>query len=73
MAVKRKLKKGDTITTIYGDTATITAMGSHDEELTRLDKAIYIGDYADGNPCFNHFITTGELYEILENTNRKVR
>ena len=61
---KKKLKNGDIIKTIFGEQAIILSIGKNEDELTKLDRAIQIGFYADGVPCINIFITTKELYEI---------
>lgn len=64
--MKRKLKNGDIITMIYGETAKILSIGNDEYELTKLDRRIHIGNYADGVPCINSFIITSELYEITK-------
>ena len=69
-----KLNNGDTITTIYGDTAVIVDIGKWDkasgyDECTKLDRAIQIGFYNDGVPCINPYISTSELYEICKKVN----
>ena len=62
----RKLKNGDEISTIWGETAVIASIGNTDGELTKLDRDIQIGFYKDNEPCFNSYIVTEELNDIIE-------
>jgi len=64
--MKNKLKNGDKIKTIFGNTAIILSIPKDESELTKLDKQIKIGYYQDGVDCFSSFIVSTELYEILD-------
>ena len=57
-------KNGDTIATIFGESAIIINMGKYRDELTKLDRDIQIGFYNDGVPCYSCYIETEELYQI---------
>ena len=70
-----KLKNGDAIKTIWGETAIISSIGKYDLELTKLDRQIQIGYYSDGVPHYNQFIDMEDLYNIVDkkyNPNQKV-
>ncbi|GFN32409.1 hypothetical protein PCURB6_26690 [Paenibacillus curdlanolyticus] len=61
-----KYKNGDTIHTIYGETATIVRVGKDLMELTKLDKQIKIGHFIDGVPCYSSFIPTHEIDGLIK-------
>ena len=63
--MKIKLKNRDRIKTIFGEEAVIVNIGKDMDELTKLDRQIKTGYYADGGDCINQFIVTGELYDIV--------
>jgi len=62
-------KKGDKITTIYGDKANVVVAGDNLDELTKLDRDVLVGHYSDGVPIYSPYIITYEIvtYEIGEN------